>query len=154
MTLLVGLILFILGIVKIFGYFSVNPCRLSYQFDLLLGVLAAVLGLATVINPAQFRQNLIIMLGLLVTINAVFTIQNAVLMRRAHGMGWWQLLVAGILSAAVGVVGIIRPNLANVWIIRLIGIALILDGIQNLVVAYHTLRLRREISARDRQDTP
>lgn len=137
---IVGVLVLLAGIAKVFGYFSNDLYHIAFQFDFALGILDAALGALILIFPEWFAGYLAICIAIFVIVDGVVTVQNAI---EAHRFGigkWWLLLVGGILAVAIGVVALLRPMTTSELVIRLTGIALMLDGIQNIAVALITVK--------------
>lgn len=137
---IVGALVLLAGIAKVFGYFSNDLYHIAFQFDFSLGILDAALGALILIFPSWFAGYLAVCLALFVIVDGVVTVQNAIEARR-FGIGkWWLLLLCGILSVAIGVAALLRPLTTSELMMRLTGIALMLDGVQNIAVAVVTVK--------------
>lgn len=137
-----GGIVLLSGAAKLFGYFTNDIYRLAFQYDLALGILTMLVGALMIFMRGQFSQFVVITAAIYVVVNALFTLQTAVEAKRFGLKKWWVLLAAAALSGLIGVLLLIRPSAGAVTIARLIGIALMADGLQNLLVATLTIRAR------------
>ena len=147
--MVMGAIIMLSGAAKLFGYFTNDLYRLAFQFDLALGILTMLLGALMIFMPSKFSQFLFIAAAIYVIVNGLFTLQTAIEAKRFGLRKWWVLLAGAILSGLIGVLLLIKPFESAAAITRLVGGALIADGLQNLVVAALTIRIRTE----NRQDT-
>lgn len=137
---IVGVLVLLAGIAKVFGYFSNDRYHIAFQFDFALGILDAALGALILIFPEWFAGYLAVCLALFVIVDGVVTVQNAIEAKR-FGIGrWWLLLIGGILAVVIGVAALLRPLTTSALVMRLTGIALMLDGIQNIAVALVTVK--------------
>lgn len=135
----VGAVIAVSGIAKLFGYFSDDLHQIAFQFDLALGVLTTAAGVLILIFPHRFSTFLVVIVAIFVLINALFTIQNAIESRRFGIRRWWLLLLGGILAAVFGIIALTQPTASNRFILQMIGIALMTDALQNIIVAVITL---------------
>lgn len=139
----VGAVILVSGLAKLFGYFSNDAHQIAFQFDLALGALTVLLGIVILLFPQQFSKSLIILVSLFVIANALFTLQNAVEARWFGIRKWWVLLIGAAAALVAGLVALLRPMDTTLFLMRFTGVALILDGIQNIVVAAITIYRRR-----------
>lgn len=135
----VGAVLLLTGAAKLYGYFSGDLYRLAFQFDLALGILTGVLGVLMLVSPTRFSSLMSIIISVFVIVNSVFTVQNAYEAKAFGVSKWWLLLIGGIAAAAIGVAALIKPFESSLFIMRLVGVAFMTDGVQNLIVAVLTV---------------
>lgn len=137
-----GILLGICGVAKIFGYFSNDLYRLAFQYDLAVGGYCLVLCLLAIFTPLSMYDTLPLLITLYVLFDALLKLQMA-FDAKGFGMKSWIviLITAAVLCAAVGFAGasilaeLFRPSLA-------VGLALLLDGIENTWITAHTVRIR------------
>ncbi|MDD3340131.1 MAG: DUF308 domain-containing protein [Lachnospiraceae bacterium] len=141
---IIGIILLLSGAVKLFGYFTNDLYRLAFQYDLALGIITMLPGVFMIIAPGLFSKVLVFAAAIYVIVNAVFTIQTAVEAKRFGIKKWWLLLMGAILSGLIGILLILRPYKSAIAVTRLMGIAFITDGLQNLLVAILTIRIQED----------
>ncbi len=79
------------------------------------------------------------LVSIFVVTNALFTVQNAVEAKRFGIRKWWVLLIGAAAAFLAGLAALLRPSETNLFLMRFVGIALILDGIQNIIVAAITI---------------
>ena len=137
---LLGTLSILLGLVKIIGYFSRGAERLAFQFDLALGILSLILGILLCCHPGNLVVLLQFLIGLFILFDGVFKFQTALDARRCGLTRWWSILVAAILSAAAGLLLLLNPFCSAKAMVVLLGITLVVNGIQNLVVLLYTFR--------------
>ena len=128
----VGILAILYGTVKLLGYFSKDPYRLAFQFDLALGIFCLVFGLLLLFFSEVFLSALPVMLGLFTVVSAVFKIQTA-LEARSFGISkWWILLLLAICTAVLGIILLLYPFDTAMLAIRCMGLSMIIYGIQEL----------------------
>lgn len=135
----VGAVILASGLAKLFGYFSNDAHQIAFQFGLALGILTALLGVVILLFQEQFSEHLTLLLPLLVLANALFTVQNAVEAKRFGIEKWWVLLAGAVAAFLVGLIALLRLAGTDLFLMRFTGVALILDGIQNIFVAAITI---------------
>lgn len=135
-----GVAMLFSGAAKLIGYFSNDPYRIAFQFDFAMGVLTCAFGSVLLLFPDKIAKYLTVMIGVFVIIDSLFIIQNAIEALR-FGIGrWYLLLIGGIITLALGVCALIKPLSATMLVTRLGGTALMVDGMQNIIVAVLTIK--------------
>lgn len=110
--------------------------------DIGIGVVELVVGICIIVWPAFFVLYLYMILGIFILITGFNDITEANRIRKA-GLGNWKVaLLFGILTLIAGTLAVISP-FALVWAEAVItGIALLFDGITEIVAG---IRLPKEI---------
>ena len=130
------------GAAKIFGYFSNDLYRLAFQFDLAIGIFCILLTLLTELMPEYAFGTLPIIFAVYVSLDGLLKIQTSFDARR-FGMKSWLLMlitavmlfVAGAFAVGAVLVQLLRPN-------AVVGIALMVDGLENIWITASTVRIR------------
>ena len=135
----VGAVVLVSGLAKLFGYFSNDAHQIAFQFDLALGALTALFSIVILLFPEQFAKYLTMLVSIFVVTHALFTVQNAVEAKRFGIRKWWVLLIGAAAAFLAGLAALLRPSETNLFLMRFVGVALILDGIQNIIVAAITI---------------
>lgn len=143
MVKLSAVIMMIFGIIKIAGHFSQGPYRGAFQFDLELGALLIVLGLAVLLKPDGAVNFLCIALGISVFTDGIFKMRISFESRKLEVSGWWLTFAASVLAMVIGLILVFRPSDSAGVIMAVIGLSLIIDGILNLCGAITALRIIR-----------
>lgn len=136
----IGGILIAYGIIKLFGYFTRDMYELAFQFDLAMGIISAVIGLLLLLRWERIMILFPAFVGVLFLIDGVFKIQTALDAKRFGLNKWWLILILAIAVGLAGLILLLRPIEATKWVMRLIGINLMLDGILNLWVVLYTVK--------------
>lgn len=135
-----GVSMLIFAGAKIVGYYSKDPYGLAFQFDLSLGIVVGVLGVAFLLHRQMVLNTVIAIVGLFVLIDGAFKFQTAFDARRFGMRAWWIIMLGAILTAAAAAICIFFPEAAAQTTTSIIGIALIVDGVQNLYNTLYTVR--------------
>lgn len=144
MITLSGIIMMIFGAIKIAGHFSRDFYRVTFQFDLELGILLAVLGLAVLLKPKGAVSFLCIALGISVFTDGLFKMRIAFESKKYGVPHWWIILIVSVLAMLIGLILVFRPASSASVIMVILGLSLIVDGILNLCVAVTFLRIIKE----------
>jgi uncharacterized membrane protein HdeD (DUF308 family) len=137
-----GVMALIYGAIKILGYFSRDIYGLAFQFDLALGILMLALGLIMLIIPDKVISFLPFVVGIFVLIDGVFRVQTSIDARR-FGLGkWWLIFLGAVLCIIAGLLLMLNPFSSAMVLTVIVGIAIFVDGLQNLFNAIYTVKFR------------
>ena len=133
----------IYGIIRLVGYFSKDQDRLAFQFDLALGIFVLVFGIILLFHPRPIIALLPVVIGLYIAIDSVFKLQTALDAKRFGMPRWWLMLILAIVAGGFGILLVFNPFEGAALFMRLIGITLIIDGIQNLWAALALVKVEK-----------
>ncbi len=143
MSRLLGLLATVFGLVRLTGYFSGDPFRLAFQYDLQLGLMLAVLGAAVLLHPAIAAGLLATAFGFAFLTDSLFKAQMAFDAMR-FGIGQWQaILLLSAAAAVVGVLLVLRPQLSAQAVTILLGLLFVAEGALGLCVSLCTVKIAR-----------
>ena len=131
----------VFGAVKLVGYCSRDLYRLAFQYDLGFGLLLIALGALVLARPGSVLDFLSTALGIAVLTDGLYKVQIAVDAKR-FGLGaWWLTLALALAAGAVGLALVFRPWDSARLLTRLLGAALLAEGILNLCVAVSAVKI-------------
>lgn len=133
----------IYGIIRLVGYFSKDQYRLAFQFDLALGIFVLVFGIILLFHPRPIIALLPVVIGLYIAIDSVFKLQTALDAKRFGMPRWWLMLILAIVAGGFGILLVFNPFEGAALFMRLIGITLIIDGIQNWWAALALVKVEK-----------
>lgn len=139
-----GVVTLITGIIKIMSYFSKDIYNLAFQFDLALGVFYCVISLVLLFHPSDIVAVLPIVLGIAILIDGTLKLQTALDARSFGLTKWWFIILLAVATSIMGIFLMIKPFDAAAILMILMGITLVIDGIQNLCVTIYTVKLMRK----------
>lgn len=139
---IMGAVFAIIGIVKLVSYIRSKNTVL----DLIFSILSLVLGVLFFIHPGWLMSLMSIIIGIYVLIEGAFKIKTAVDVRKQKNAGWWVLLVFAILSIAIGILLIFNPFGFGKLFMFIVGVALLISGVQNIIHAVYTKKILNEMN--------
>jgi uncharacterized membrane protein HdeD (DUF308 family) len=140
-TVCTGITLVAFGIVKVIGYFSKDLYRLAFQYDLAFGVLIIALGVLVMVKPNSVIDTICIAIGLVFLMDGMLKIQISIDARTFGIQQWWLVLVIAIIAVIIGGMLVFHPGLSSRVIMVALGIALIADGLMNMVTVLLTVKI-------------
>ena len=138
-----GGIMMLFGLVKIIGYCSKDLYRLAFQFDLAFGILFVVLGFILIIRTDAMVNLICIVMGICVLADALLKIQISIDSKTFGIQKWWLILAMAILTGVAGFLLVFRPSESIQIIMILFGIALITEGVLNLITILIAVKIIR-----------
>lgn len=138
---ILGVFFIFFGLVKLIGYFSKDLFRLTFQYDLALGILTIILGAFMFAEADYIVVFICIVQGIYIMADSLLKIQIA-LDSRSFGIRiWWLIFFIAVLTCIFGFLLILRPFHAAGILIMLSGISLLAEGILNLVTVITTVKV-------------
>lgn len=129
-----GALLVVMGAVYIFGYFVEGRGILSITG----GLLFLFLGVWIFITPQSIATLVPIVIGVVLLVHSLRDFQMAS-EAKSNGSGrWGMLFLLALLNCVFGVVCICDSFGVVSLAVRMLGIALVYDGISNMIIVYHT----------------
>ncbi|MGN0516050.1 HdeD family acid-resistance protein [Eubacterium sp.] len=142
---IIGIMSIVFGIIKIFAYFSDDKYNIAFQFDLALGLFNVIVGIIILVHPSWIVRILPLILGVLIIVNSLFSIQASLDAKRFGMKKWFVLLIFSILSIAMGIVLVFYPFNSAVVLTMLYGAGCILTGTEKLIAAIYTTQRVKNI---------
>lgn len=135
-----GLALCIWGIIRIFAYFNMDTNFVFSSFGFVQGIALLIAGASILINPSFLASFLITAFGIILIIDSALKLQHSIDLMKIKTGGWLAVLIVAIAAALLGAVMIINPFGTARTLLRFAGIALIADGIADLITTLHISR--------------
>lgn len=140
---ILGSIFCVIGIIYLIGYIR-RQTRLS---ELFAGIISLVAGVLILIHPGWVMSLLSVIIGIYVLIEGALKAKISIDAKKQQAKGWWVLLVAALLSIAVGILLVFNPFGISKMFIFFVGLALLLNGVENIIHAVYTKKILSEISS-------
>lgn len=132
----VGIIGIIIGIVHLVRYFMLDARASLNSNGLFVGLMWLVGGVLVIILKGFLLSLLPMFFGLILLCGGVAKLQYTLNFKRMGVTRWYLELAATILSIAFGVIILINPFNTALLLMRIVGIALLIEGVQNLISRY------------------
>lgn len=131
-----GALLVVMGAVYIFGYFVEGRGIIAITG----GLLFLLLGVWIFITPESIATLVPIVIGVVLLVHSLRDFQMASEAKQNGSEQWMLLFLLALLNCVFGVVCICDSFGVISVAVRILGIALIYDGISNMVIVYHTVK--------------
>lgn len=140
--ILLGVLFGLTGGAKIFGYFSNDLYRLAFQVDFAIGIFCEMLTLLIVLMPERVFDALPLLISVYVTLDALLKLQMSFEAKRFGMKSWVALFVTALFLCCVGGFAVASTVAGLMRYVATVGIALMVDGLENAWVTAHTVRIR------------
>lgn len=127
-----GLLLLLYGLITCASFFLNHGADNGLQAELILGVVAAALGIFCLARPSAILSVLPVIVGLYVFIDALVNLKRALDMRRCGYARWTVCLVSSIVSLALGGLILVNPFKVVELLFRIVGAVFIFQGVSDL----------------------
>lgn len=132
----IGAIGILIGIVRLVRYFMLDS-KTSLQSNGMFFGLVWLIGGILIIALKGFLLSLLPMFfGVLLLAGGVGKLQYTLNFKRMGATRWYLELIAAIFSIVFGVIILVNPFSTALLLMRIIGIALLVEGVQNLISHY------------------
>ncbi len=131
---ILGAILVVMGAVYIFGYVMEGRSILTVTG----GLLFLLLGVWIIITPESIVALVPIVIGVILLVHSLKDFQMASEAKKCGSERWMILFLLALLNCAFGVICICDSFGVISVAVRVLGIALVYDGISNMLIIYHT----------------
>jgi len=136
---IIGLVILVPGIISLIDYF-----KTKYTANLVIGVIAFVLGIVFIFNSKLVSSILPFVLGIYFIINGISKIQYAFELRKNNVVNYVPSIVTAILILICGVLMIINPFGGALAITKVLGIFMIIYSVLDL---YSALAISKEVKS-------
>lgn len=136
---ILGVLLAVMGAVYIFGYFVEGRGMLTVTG----GLLFLLLGVWIFITPESIASLVPIVIGVVLLVHSLRDFQMASEAKQNGSERWMLLFLLALLNCVFGVVCICDSFGVISVAVRILGIALVYDGISNMIIVYHTVQAVR-----------
>ncbi len=143
---IVGVLILLFGISQLAVYSSKSSYGGVIKITLGLGVIGTMAGIFILLNPKFITSIIPLVSGLIIIVNSLNKIKQAVELKASNYDKWWYTLVSAVVLIALGFILMANPFAAVEVIIRTLGIILIVDGVYDIVtVASYSHEVRRVV---------
>lgn len=148
---LVGGALITLGIVAFIKFFKNSEKNVPDNFDIIYGIITVVFGIFIIFNPKLVASIIPFILGAWILFKSAFKVAFGFELKSKNSPIWKPTLITSGISALVGIIILFNPFKTLSFVFILIGLALIVYGIMDIVSTY---QLKKNVSGFDKKDEP
>lgn len=127
-----GLVLFAGAVAVLSGILSKKQNVLEKNSSLTVGLIISVIGAWILINPHFFVSIIPVIAGVIILFSGLTNLGQTISLGKNKYGNWWIALILAIGTIAAGVFLVFKPFLAAAYLVRIIGAALVYNGVSNL----------------------
>ena len=132
-------------IMCLMGFLLILVPGVSMRFiGLFLGIMMIIFGIIKLVGYFSKDFLFCTIFGILILSNALFKVQIAVEAKRFGIVKWWLILISAVLAAIFGLLLIFKPGEGMRLIMIFLGLALIFDGILNIITVLTSVKIIRD----------
>ena len=114
-------------------YFLRKDDYRAYNWDLSVGLVLALCGLALIAFKAALLSVVPVLFGIALLIGGVAKIQAACNLRRMAYGRWYLTMIAAVISCILGFLIIANPFATTLVLVRVIGASIAIEAVQDLI---------------------
>lgn len=141
--LIIGWILIVAGIFAVINYFAARKSQTASGMTLFLGIVELVFGIMIVTNVKGFVGFLGIMFAVILFIHSINDVAQAFAIKNMGYKGYVGPIIFSIIGVILAVVILINPFATLPALMILAGIALVIDGVSDIVIALRVGNMTR-----------
>ena len=138
-----GIILAIMGAVYLLGYFANG----SGTFSIMGGLIFLLLGMWIFMRPASIQRFVPVFLGIILLVHGIKDFQMAFEAKAIGGSFWLVSVFLALLNCGLGILCICCSFGVIKLAVRIMGIALVYDGLTDIWIVYRTVRALKRAKA-------
>ncbi len=129
----IGVMLVVIGIINIIRYLQMDTTQILSTYALSIGIISLVGGILIMIFRPLLLASVPFICGGIVAVGGVLQLQKSLQFRKMNVRLWYiDIILAGLLLA-VGTLILINPFKTAMLLTRIIGIALMFEGILSII---------------------
>lgn len=133
------------GVVYIVTHFvRAKGAAVVFQYDLILGIVLAILGVWLLFTPSLIITFIQYILGAILVIHGILDLQG-VMNLRSGGAAHWPAFLIAVATIALGAIIIWNPFTSINVLLMLVGLALIFDGVSDLILIFQLSRTFKRV---------
>ena len=140
----IGVVLLVYGGVSILSFLISHEKTAALALQLVVGVVAAALGVFFLTQPRLILSILPILMGLFVIIVSLLSIKRAFEMRHYGYPKWWAALLLALIAIGLGLLILFHPYMAAETVIMVIGVVFLYVGVCDLWAIWKVSRTIKE----------
>lgn len=125
--------------------FVTNNRNYSFRRGLTTGVLITIIGVAFIVQAEQLKNLLAIIIGALILIESIVNCRRSLIIKNLGAKRWFILFAASLAAVAFGIVICIYPNLFGEVISLIMGIAVLIEALLDLLAIFGITVIRGSI---------
>ena len=128
-----GILLIALGVAEIISYFITNKKKMVYNYDLVYGMVNALIGMVLLLNPQAIPNLLTILLGIWILLTSLIKIQFASMLKEVESKEWIITVVISIITSIFGILLMFNPVEGAEALVKAFGLLSILYATLDLI---------------------
>lgn len=133
---LIGAVGIAIGVIQLIRYFNLDSKAAMASNGMFFGLVWLVGGILIIALKGFLLSLLPIIFGMILLVGGIGKLQYALNFKRMGVKRWYFEMAATILSIAFGAIILINPFSTALLLMRIVGIALLIEGVQNLISRY------------------
>lgn len=126
---IIGGIIILFGVVKIFNYIKLKKEFNLFEYDLLFGIIGVVLGIVVIVFGRDVANIFRVIIGIWIIYNAVLKIQVSLYLKKGVAPAWIYTMCGAVIMLICGLFVTFKTNA----VISTIGVVVIIYAVMDLI---------------------
>ena len=123
------------GIYTIVRFFLRSATTFTATAGLITGIICLVCGILLISNPDFIKSIFPFVIGIMIIIDSAFKLMTSFEIKNTTREGWLGVLVLSVIGLVFGFIIVFNAGATADFIVRIIGVSLIVEAIENLCTA-------------------
>lgn len=138
-TRIIGITAIALGIYEMLKFIFRKSTDFVKVLSLFAGIFSFICGIILLINPNFIRTFLPVIIGVYIVLDSAFKLMTSIELRNAGSKVWWGVFFLALAGVIFGFIIVFNAKEISALVIRLIGVSLIIESVENIFAVISTL---------------
>lgn len=143
--------LIVMGVIQLISFLRGERLGFYNKFSMFMGIVLVLLGIWICTQPRIVLSIIPVVVGIMVLLHGFMDIQYTLDIKRTGSTKWWIALIFAILTIIVGLLLVFNPFMAYEISMILLGVAMLYDGVSDLVLLIFSYLAQRDTDKRVRE---
>ena len=137
-TRIIGLTALALGIYEMMKFFFRKSTDAVKVLSFSAGIFSFICGIILLVKPEFIRMAFPVVIGIFIVLDSAFKLMTSIELRNAGSKTWWSVFFLAIAGIVFGFIVVFNAKEVSAFVIRMIGVALIIESVENVCAVIFT----------------
>lgn len=146
-TRIIGVTALAIGIYEMMKFIFRRGTSVVKVLSLFAGIFSFICGIILLINPQFIRTFFPVVIGVFIVLDSAFKLMTSIELRNAGSKVWWGVFFLSLAGVVFGFIVVFNAKEVSEFVIRMIGVSLIIESIENIFAVISTKLKTPKISS-------
>ena len=137
-TRVIGITALALGIYEMLKFIFRKSTDAVKVLSMLAGIFSFVCGVILLIKPEFIRTAFPVIIGIFIVLDSAFKLMTSLELRGVGSKTWWSVFFLALAGIIFGFIIVFNAREVSAFVIRMIGVALIIESVENVCAVIFT----------------